>query len=64
MPTTHIKHCKRPQFNKIYHFKIFTTALGEKIWFQGVKITILNPIFVKASSFKAICLPIIVVSHC
>ena len=23
MPKTHIKHCKRPQFNKIYHFESF-----------------------------------------
>ena len=67
MPTTHMEHCKRPHFTTFTILKVFTTVPGEKIWFQGVKITILsykNPIFVKARSFNAFFLPIFIVSHC
>ena len=68
MPKTHIKHCKRPQFNKIYHFESFYYGSRiKKVWFQGVKITFLSyktQFDVKASSFNAIFSPIIVVYHC
>ena len=66
MPTTHIKHCKQPRFNKIYHFESFYYGFRGKIWFRGknCKFKLWNPIFVKTSSFNAIYSPIIVASHC
>ena len=41
MPTTHMNHCKRSQFNKSLE-SFYCGPGGEKIWFQGVKIEILS----------------------
>ena len=37
MPISHIKHCKRPQFNKIYHFESFYYGSGGKNMVSGGK---------------------------
>ena len=64
MPITHIKQCKRPQFNKIYHFESFCYGSRGKNMVLGSKncnFKLQDQIFVKASSFNAIFSPIIVV---